>query len=148
MIGIEIKNINDARATFATVIQDVAKAKEIICQNGKSHNSQKVSIISTNLLDEILSGYTFHPVIQFCEETKQHEVLLIEINVYSYADTKEKAEEDLLDLIEDYVALYLEDAEKYMKFENYRKHYPYVLRLAHCQDRVDMRRVVFDDDKY
>jgi hypothetical protein len=48
MIGIEVKNINDARAAFATVIQEASKAREIICQNGRSHNAEMVSIISTN----------------------------------------------------------------------------------------------------
>ena len=144
MIGIEIKNINDARATFASIIQEAAKAKEIICQNGRSNNSQKVSIISTNLLDEILSNYSFRPELLYCEETKQNEILLKEINIYAYSETKEQAKEDLLDLVEEYVEQYLSDTEKYMKFENYRKHYPYILRIAHCTGREEIRRLLFD----
>jgi hypothetical protein len=146
MIGIEIKNINDARAAFAAVIQDATNAKEIICQNGRSNNSEKVSIISTGLLNEILSGYRFHPEYLFDEESEEHQVLLHEISIYSYAETKEEAEEDLLDLVEDYVEQYLVDPGKYLKFEKFKKQYPYILRLAHCTGREEMRKAIFNGD--
>jgi hypothetical protein len=146
MIGIDVKNINDARATFASVIQEASKAKEIICQNGRNNNAEKISIISTNLLNEILSCYKFHPEYIFDEESGQHEILLHEISIYSYSDTKESAEEYLLDLTEDYVEEYLSDTEKYTKFDKFRKQYPYILRLAHCNGRDEIRKVIFDGD--
>lgn len=147
MIGVEVKKIYDVKTSFSAVLQEAAKSKEIICQNGKSLNSNMVSIISTSMIDEILQAYKFKPEILYdLEGSKQHEILLHEIGVFAYADTREEAEERLLDLVEDTVESYLENAETYTKFENHRKKYPYILRLSHCKDREDLRRTILHGD--
>jgi hypothetical protein len=92
-------------------------------------------------LNEILSCFQFEPEFLFDEAAKQHEILLHEINIYAYAETKEQAAEDLLDLVEDYVEQYLSDTDKYMKFEKYRRQYPYILRLVTVTEGMKCERL-------
>jgi hypothetical protein len=147
MIGVETKNINDVRASFAAVMQKAARSSEIICRNGKRNDAEAVSIIATHVLDDILTAYTFSPEFYQANETSDFEVALTELNLYAYAATKEEALENLLDLAEDYVTDFLADVEKYRRFPKQRKHYPYILRLAHAEGREAMRGLIFDGDR-
>lgn len=144
MIGTEVKKVGDIRLDFASVMIDATNSKEIICQNGKSNNATMVSIISTSIIDDILSVYVFKPEIEYNQEKQIYEGVVNEIRVFTYAETKDQLIEDLVDMIEMQVEDYMENVDSYIKFENQKKMYPYFLRLSHCKDRDDIRRMVFN----
>ena len=144
MIGIEVRKIGDVRLDFASVMQDAINAKEVICQNGKSNNTAMVSIISTTVMDDILSVYEFRPEIEFNEKQQIFEGIVDEVRIFTYSDTKEQLIEDMVDMIEMVVEDFMENVDVYVKFDNQRKMYPYILRLSHCKDRNDMKRMVFN----
>lgn len=138
------KNIQETRTSFPSVFAEALKSREIICKNAKSINEEKISILSTEILEEILSKYEFCPVINFDKETNTHEIRLDEIGQFAYAETRQKAEDDLLDLVEDYVNDYINRADIFRKFSDYKGHYPYILRIAHCNSREEVRRIIFN----
>jgi antitoxin YefM len=143
---INVKSIHETRTTFPTVFAEALKSREIICRNAKSTNEEKISILSTEVLEEILSKYKFCPVVNYDNETNMYEIKLDEIAQFAYAETKQEAEENLLDLVEDYTCDYIERADIFRKFDDYKGHYPYILRIAHCSNREEIRRIVFNGD--
>ena len=144
MIGIEVRKVGDIRLDFASVMMDATNSKEVICQNGKSNNAAMISIISTSIIDDILSVYEFKPEIEYNKEKQIYEGVINQIRVFTYSKTKEQLFEDLIDMIEMQVEDFMENVGSYIKFENQRKMYPFILRLSHCKDRTDIKRMVFN----
>jgi predicted RNase H-like HicB family nuclease len=140
---IDVKSINETRRDFPTIINEAINSKEIICKNAKSKNKSQVSILSTNLLLEILSNYKFYPKLNFDKDTDLYELFLDEIGQYAYAETIETAKEELLDVVEIYLEDYMKNIEVYRKFEKKIKHYPYILKLAHIESRQGIANEVF-----
>jgi len=59
------RSISDAKQNLPSIIREASRGYETITSNFKSEKSKKISIISTELLEEILrEGYKFEPVIE------------------------------------------------------------------------------------
>ena len=140
---INVKNINEARKNFTTIFEEVLNSKEIICKNGKSISEGQISIISTELLVELLSKYEFNPEITFDEKTKLFDIQLREIGQFAYAETIELAKEELIDMVEDYIEDYLEKVDVFRRFDGYKEHYPYILKLAHLENKEAIKNEIF-----
>ena len=101
-----------------------------------------VSIISTDLLKDILEKYEFNPEITYDGETKQHEICLKEINAYGSGDTKEEAIRIVLDNVMALTEDFFEDIELYMRMDPQKKQYPYFMRISYCKTESELLRVL------
>ncbi len=137
-------SVSEASARFAALFDEAAlKGREVICQDSAAASAPRVSMISTQLLDEWLaSAYRFAPKVEYDEATRSWQVFLDEISIYTWAHDKDAAAEQALDLALDYVQDYLDRLEVFLNVPDRRGHYPYLLRLAHAGSRDEARKVL------
>lgn len=141
---VSIKSISEARARFATLFDEAAlKGREVICENARMSSPRRVSIVSTQLLEEWLANaYRFSPTIERDETTGAWQVFLDEISIYTWADDKDAAVEQAVDLALDYAQDYLDRLDLFLNVADRRRHYPYLLRLAHAASRDEARKIL------
>jgi hypothetical protein len=140
---IDVIDINDVKKNFHSIFLDATKSKVIICQDLKSTAKDRVSILGTDILLELLAQFTFKPEIQYDKETELYDIQLPEIGQFAYAETKEKAKEELIDIVEIYIDDYIKNVDMFIKQNRYKEHYPYILKLAHLENRDAITREIF-----
>lgn len=134
---------SDLRKNISEVIENVMKNFLVVeSGHGKKNNTNTVSIIATDLLEQILSGYKFTPIISYDEETKQFEAIVDEINVYGCGDSKEDAIKMVLSLAISSTKDYFSNLELYMRIPEYKAKYPYYLRISKCKTLDDLEKVL------
>lgn len=140
----EVIGLRDLRSNISEIIgRAINSFEEIISGNAKKGGAvATASIISTALLDDILTAYKFNPVISFDEATNQHEIRLDEINVYGSGETKEAALQELIELVIDSTQDYFTDKELYMRIPEMKEKFPYFLRIKHCSSIEDLLGVL------
>jgi hypothetical protein len=138
-------SIADFRKDLRKLLESAYAGREIICENTKSRDREKCSFIKTNLLQEILRAYSFKPKLFFDGETKTHNIHLDELRLYAYADTPAGAEEQMVDLAVEYARDYMDRLELFLNVPGRKEHYPYVLRLAHCSSREEIKQLLMSE---
>ena len=138
----KVLGLRDFRSNVSEVFQRAINSfEEIIIGNAK-RGGKTVSIISTDLLESILENYKFNPLISYDEVSKQYEVIIKEISVTGFGDTKEDAinmiVENTIVLVEDY----FENLELYLRLADMKCQYPYYLRLRHCETSEDIVKIM------
>jgi len=136
-------SITDFRNDMRKMLETALTGREIICVDAKSKDRERCSFIKTNLFQEVLEVYTFSHQIFYDEETKTHNIHLDELKLYAYADTVQEAVEQITDLAVEYVKDYINRIELFLNVPDRKGHYPYVLRLSHCQNRDEIQQVLF-----
>ncbi len=141
---VPVTSISEVPARFASLFDQVTlKGQEVICESAQMSGPRRASIISTQLLEEWLAeGYRFSPKMEYDEPTKSWQVFLDEISIYTWADDKATAAEQALDLALDYARDYLDRLDLFLEIPYRRRHYPYLLRLAHATARDEARKVL------
>jgi hypothetical protein len=143
LIEKHIIGTRDLRANLSNLIEKVLNnGTEVIAGHAKKNDKKTVSIIATSMLDSILETYKFNPIVTFDEKTGQYLVGLDEIKVYTVADEKEYAVNDLIDLIIDTTEDYFENSDLYTRMPDYKSMYPYFLRIHHCNTRDELREML------
>lgn len=141
----EILGIKELRNNISDIFSKaINNFQEILTGNAKK-GGKTISILSTDLLDEILELYKFNTIIDFDEATRQYEINIPEIDTQGSGDTKEEAIEIALDNAMALTEDYFEELQLYMHMENTKKQYPYFLRIKHCKNRselIDMLNLV------
>ncbi len=135
--------IAEFRKDLCRLIDSALTGREIICMDAKSRDRQTCSLIKTNLLLEMLQAYIFKPKVSYDQETKTHNIHLDELKLYAYADTLEEATEQIIDLTIDYARDYINRLELFLNVPDRKSHYPYVIRLAHCQNANEVKKLIF-----
>lgn len=135
--------IAEFRKDLRRLMDAALTGREIICLDAKSKDRQTCSLIKTNLLLDMLKAYSFHPEVHYDEETKTHNIHLDELKLYAYADTPEEAKEQIIDLAIDYAKDYINRLELFLNVPDRKTHYPCVIRLAHCKDREEVKKLIF-----
>ncbi len=115
--------------------------KEIIIGNAKK-GGKTATIISTDILNEILESFKFNTTISFDDATKQFEVLIPEISANGCGDTKEEAIAMAIDNVLDLMDDYYENIELYERIENMKKQHPYFIRIRNCNSKEDLSKVL------
>lgn len=131
--------IAEFRKDLRRLIDSALTGREIICMDAKSRDRQTCSLIKTNLLLEMLQAYIFKPKVFYDQETKTHNIHLDELKLYAYADTLEEATEQIIDLAIDYARDYINRLELFLNVPDRKSHYPYVIRLTHCQNTNEVK---------
>jgi hypothetical protein len=137
------RSISSAKQQFPSIVREAAKGYEIIASNFKSTRPDKVSIISTELFEEVLNNaYKFHPLIERDTEGKGFTVSLDELLIHGDGDTLYNALQDLAENLYDYTSDYLSRIDFFMQINNRRSHYPYLRRIAGCKDIEQVMEVI------
>lgn len=135
--------IAEFRKDLRRLIDKALTGREIVCMDAKSKDRQTCSLIKTNLLLEMLKAYSFEPKVHFDEETKTYNIHLNELRLYAYADTLEETTEQIIDLAVDYARDYIDRLELFLNVPDRATQYPFILRLAHCQSRDEVKKLLF-----
>lgn len=139
----EEKSISLAKQDFPHIVREAAKGYEIIASNFKSLDSDKVSIISTEIFEEILDrGYKFHPVVEEDPDNHGFTVSLDELLIHGDGSTLSEALYDLAENLMDYAKDYLTRVDFFRQIENRRYHYPYLRRIAKLADADQVMGVI------
>ncbi|KKM09674.1 hypothetical protein SY88_17485 [Clostridiales bacterium PH28_bin88] len=138
-----VRPINEARRDLSALYDEITTlGREVVVINAKSKNRDSISLVKTALLEEWLGIYGFSPEVFLDEETRTWNVHINELGLYAYADTREEAIEQAIDLVSDYTADYLERLQLFLNIPDRRKHYPYIIRISHCRNRNELQKVL------
>ncbi len=137
------KSISDTKQHLPSIIREAAAGYEVITKNQKSSVEGRVSIVSTDIFEEILdSNYKFHPFIEEDQELGGFTISLNELLIHGEGTTLIDALEDLAGNVLDYAADYLKRVDFFRHIENRRGHYPYLRRLARYNDMHKIMEVL------
>ena len=129
------KSISAAKQNLPDIIREASAGYETITRNFKSSKEVKVSIISTEIFEEILDkGYKFNPLIEEDESSKGYTVILNELLIHGDGSTILEALRDLAENVMDYASDYLRRVDFFRQIENRKSHYPYLRRIAKYDD--------------
>lgn len=120
----------------------VNNLQEVLTGNTLVKEAKTVSIISTELLEEVLEAYKFNTIIGKDLETGLYEITVSEIDAAACAQTREEAIEILIDNIVALTEDYDENIELYKQIANTRKMLPYYWRIKHCKDKAALIKVL------
>ena len=105
------------------------------------HNTKEVvSHVKKAVFDYLLRSVNFTVEETFDEELKGWTVYIPELNLYGEGDTKESAVSDLINTIDEYIALYTE-MDFLSKHESPEKQAA-IMKLMRCKDDDAMRKVL------
>ena len=139
----EVIGYRELRNNLSSVMSKVLDGKDIVSGNiNKKENGDTATIIATTLLNDILNIYEFNPIITFDEGTGQYEAIIEEIGATGFGETLEELYEITLDNVIDLTEDFFRDIDKYIKFNKYRKQYPYYLRLKYCSTRGELLNIL------
>lgn len=137
------KSISDTKQHLPSIIREAASGYEVITRNYKSSNEGSVSIISTDIFEEILDeNYKFHPLIEEDKELGGFTISLNELLIHGEGKTLRDAMKDLAENVLDYTDDYLKRVDFYRQIENRKSHYPYLRRLAKCASIQEIMEVI------
>lgn len=139
----EEKSISTTKQDFPNVVRQAASGYETITSNFKRPNSGKVSIISTDIYEEILDrAYKFHPIVEPDPDSRGYTISIDELLIHGEGLTLYDALKDLAENIVDYAQDYLTRVEFFRQIENRKYHYPYLRRIAKLTDINQVMEVI------
>lgn len=137
------KSISDTKQHLPSIIREAASGYEIITKNYKSTNEGKVSIVSTDIFEEILDvNYKFHPLIEEDKVLGGFTISLNELLIHGEGATLPDAMKDLAENVLDYAADYLKRVDFFRQIENRKGHYPYLRRIARYNSIHEIMEVI------
>ncbi len=140
---LEEKSISLAKQDFPNIVRKAAKGHETITRNFKSLNHEKVSIISTDIFEEILDrGYKFNPTIEEDLDGQGYTISIDELLIHGEGSTLISALKDMAENLMDYTEDYLSRVDFFRQIENRRHHYPYLRRIARLNDIDQVMEVI------
>ncbi|MFA6662446.1 MAG: hypothetical protein WCS56_05390 [Bacilli bacterium] len=137
------KSISITKQDFPNIVRQAAKGHEVITSNFKTSGSSKVSIISTEIFEEVLDrGYKFNPIIDEDPDGNGFTIAINELLIHGEGSTLIYALQDLAENLIDYAQDYLTRVDFYRQIENRKHHYPYLRRIAKLSDINQVMEVI------
>lgn len=133
--------VSEAKNKLTSLRREALTGKEIILADAKRKDEQAVSLISTQLLDELCESKTFsYQWVDKPDSNSENFSLWNEqTGVYGVGPNKEEAIADFIDNIQDYTRVYFADLPYYLSRSNpNRSHYWYLRRVLRCNDNPEM----------
>lgn len=132
-----ILGVSEAKNQLTSLRREALTGKEIILADAKRKDEQAVSLISTELLDELCESKTFS--YQWLDEPdgdiSNYSLWNKETGVYGVGTSKKEAIEDFINNVQDYAHVFFEDLPYYLSRSNpNRKHYWYLRRILRCYE--------------
>lgn len=139
----EVIGFKELRKNLTDVMKVVLnEGKAVIGGNVRTNDENTVTIIATDLFKDVLTAYEFKPKVTFDKATDQYEAIIDEIGATGFGDTIDDLYEVTLDNVIDMTEEYFEKIDRYIKFEKYRKMYPYYLKIRLCKDKGELFEVL------
>jgi hypothetical protein len=129
-----------AKSKLTELRREALTGHEFLIENKKENNSEPVSIISTQLLDELVEVCTFN--LRWVREEGDEVWTLIvpEIDIFGIGKTKEEAIQSLAETVQEYADLFFKNLTMYMSDSlGRRNHYFFLRRIARCEN--DLQKV-------
>lgn len=143
MYSFNEKSISEAKQDLPGIVREASNGYETITRNFKSSRETRVSIISTEILEEMLdTGFKFKPVVEEDQEVKGWTVALPDLLVHGDGDTLYMALQDLAKNLMDYASDYLARVDFFRQIENRRGHFPYLRRIARFNEIQRVMEVI------
>lgn len=120
--------------------------QEVLTGNTAVKGGKTVSLVPTELFEEVLEAYKFNTIVNVDKETGIHEIIVDEIGALAGGETMEETIEILVDNIVMLTEDYFEKLEFYKGISNMRKMLPYYLRIKHCNTVVELMNVLGLED--
>lgn len=137
------KSISDTKQHLPSIIREAAAGYEVITKNYKSSGEGQVSILSTDIFEEILdANYKFNPLVERDEENGGFTISLRELLIHGEGISLYEALKDLSENVMDYAEDYLKRIDFFRQIENRKGHYPYLRRLARYQNIKQVMEVL------
>ena len=138
--------ISEAKNKLTSLRREALTGKEILLDDAKRKDNQPVSLISTELLDELCDSklFSFQWVDVPGENQEEYSLWNVETGIYGVGKTKPEAADDFIDNISDYTAVYFNDLPYYhSRSGNTYGHYWYLRRILRCNgDRETLYKVL------
>jgi hypothetical protein len=143
LFAADIVGMRSLRSNLSEYVsKSINNFQEILIANTAVKGSKTVSIIATDLIQELLGNYSFSASVVYDDVTKQYEAEIPEIDANGCGSTRDEAIEVLVDNVIMLTEDYFENTEVYMKFENHRKMYPYYMKIKHCKTRDELVKML------
>jgi hypothetical protein len=137
------KSISDAKQNFPDIVREASKGYEVVTSNFKSNRTGRVSIISTELLEEVLNaGYKFEPVVEKEPDDSGYTIALDNLLIHGEGATIYDALKDLSENLYEYAFDYLKRIDFFRQIHNRKDHYPYLRRIVKCLDVDEVMEVI------
>lgn len=144
LFGKEIIGYRELRENISHVFESVTNNYKVVFSGNakKVNNGKTAAIISTNMLNEILTAYKFDTTINFDDKTGQWAVAIDEIGIYNNGFGKEETVNEIVDQVVAATEDYFENADLNARIPEMKKMYPYFLRISQCQGRDELIEVL------
>ncbi len=142
--------IHEAKNKLTALRRESITGKEFIFADAKRKDDKPVSLVSTELLDELCATktFSFEWIDEPTKESENYSLYNRETSVYGVGPTKREAIEDFVDNIVDYAEVYWNDLPFYLSPSGGRReHYWYLRRIVRCKNDIDQIYRVLDLNK-
>jgi hypothetical protein len=140
-------NVTEAKNKLTIIRREALTGREYILADAKRKNAPLVSLISTELLDELCeksATFTFKWVDEPTDSNETYSLWNNETGIYGIGVTKQEAQNDFLHNIQEYVSVYFENLPYYLSSQNpNREHYWYLRRVLRCEGDTEKLNKLF-----
>ncbi|MDD5603027.1 MAG: hypothetical protein PHG48_02950 [Eubacteriales bacterium] len=139
----EIIGFKELRDNISLVMENVMGDYQVVLsENAKKNRSGSVSIISSEILNYILSVYKFESLLSYDQKTGQYEVIIDKIGIYGSGATKDEAIDNAAEMALDIADDYFRNSGLYVRLPGEREKYPYFLRIKNCRDMEEVKKIL------
>lgn len=143
MYSFNEKSISEAKQDLPGIVREAANGYETVARNFKSTRDTRVSILSTDILEEILdAGFKFHPIVEEDPEIHGWTVALPDLLLHGDGATLYEALQDLAENLMDYASDYMSRVDFFRQIENRRGHFPYLRRIIRFTEIQKVMEVI------
>ncbi|MDF9409503.1 MAG: hypothetical protein A4E52_00064 [Pelotomaculum sp. PtaB.Bin013] len=142
--------VHEAKNRLTVLRREAATGKEFLLADAKRKDGSSVSLISTDLLDELCETrkFTYEWIDQPGGKSENYSLYNVETGVYGVGPTRLEAVEDFIDNILDYAQVYFADLPYYLSPSGGRRgHYWYLRRVLRCAGDREKLFCVLDLEK-
>lgn len=102
-------------------------------------------LVSASLLERLLASYQF-TILTETDPDYAHSFNIIELDIHATGPTLERARDNLVALVRDYVQEYIEQFGFYRRIPEFAVQEPYIRRLSLARDDAELSAMLFEGD--
>jgi len=136
--SLEYVGVRELRQHLSSILDSVVREQRVVYAGNKVRGGPGVAIIPAQVLQELLTAFTFSPEVRYDDETNQYFIIVHEICADGVGDSPADTAEALLDNVEEHLEEFFTRADVYMRYEEYRRMYPYYLKLSLAPGRKQL----------
>lgn len=131
-----VLSVSEAKNRLTSIRREALTGREYILADAKRKDDPLVSLISTELLDELCEkslAFSFEWVDKPSKSNETYSIWNQETGIYGIGESEQEAKEDFLNNIQEYASVYFENLPYYLSVKNpNRCHYWYLRQVLRC----------------